>query len=250
MRATELEGKSGLRHRAGQNDSTFYAILHVMKYDMNTAKLSRPATRAPRRRVSVRGIAFGLMLAAGLVAVGLPRVASSQPAARSGAWGMPDPTDLVSRAIRRIVAQDKPGGVPIAEFPHRAFGREETSEAVRAYLGRGVVLAPEAFNAVQAWSTGRANDSLPCSTIGAPPAAAPAVPDSCANRNALWLAITKIERGDLPHELHVWYATRFRADVQGSVQQSTYSFCERWLRVGGTWKYDGFVRVSKGVVAP
>ena len=43
--------------------------------------------------------------------------------------------------------------------------------------------------------------------------------EGCAIPNSLWVAITKIERGDLPHELHVWYATRFRSDVQGTVQQ-------------------------------
>lgn len=192
----------------------------------------------------------------GLLTV-FPRPASSQGANAGGAWTLPDATDLVARAIRRIVTQDKPGGLPIADFPHRAFGREETAAAVRGYLGRSASLAVDAFGAVQGWPTARAGDSLPCQlpmvtpvvAAVAPTGAEPAV-DKCANPNALWLAITRIERGPLPHELHLWYATHFRTDAQGVVQESTYSFCERWLRVGGVWKYDGFVRVSRGVVSP
>jgi hypothetical protein len=183
------------------------------------------------------------------------RPARSQGASAGGAWTLPDPTDLVARAIRRIVAQDKPGGLPVAEFPHRAFGREETAAAVRSYLGRSASLPIEAFSAVQGWPTARSSDSLPCAVAVLTPVVATAVPsggaiDRCANPNALWLAITRIERGPLPHEIHLWYATHFRTDAQGVVQESTYSFCERWLRVGGVWKYDGFVRVSRGVVAP
>lgn len=195
---------------------------------------------------------------------------------------MPDPADLVQRAIRRIVTQDKPGGIKVADYPHRTFGHDETMAAVRAFVGRSAALTPDAFGLVQTWPNGRVDDALPCesgmvlgpavaqSTAPASPivtsaantvatgAAAPAASatatsgpaEGCTIPNNLWLAITKIERGDLPHELHVWYATRFRSDAQGTVQSSVYSFCERWLRVGNSWKYDGFVRVAKGVVTP
>ncbi len=196
-----------------------------------------------------------LVLAIGAVApVALaPTSLVAQPVGRLGAaWALPEPNDLLARVIRRIVTQDKPGGVPIAEYPNRAFGREETATAVRAYAGRGVVVSPMIFDDVVLWPVAKASDTLPCTSpmritpenvVGAPPT-------PCEAPNALWLAVTKLERGDLPHELHVWYATRFRSDAQGSVQNSTYSFCERWLRVGGVWKYDGFVRMTNGVVAP
>ena len=64
--------------------------------------------------------------------------------------------------------------------------------------------------------------------------------------NSLWLAVTRIERGELPHELHVWYTTSFASEGPTGAARQTYSFCERWLRVNGTWKYDGFVRVNSG----
>ena len=202
-----------------------------------------------------------------------PGQAAAQNASRGAAWTMPEPSDLVQRAIRRIVTQDKPGGMRVADYPHRTFGHDETVAAVRAYVGRGATLAPDVFGAVQEWPNGRVTDALPCensatlspalavsstsatpvlatAAIGPATAATSGSAEGCTIPNSLWVAITKIERGDLPHELHVWYATRFRSDVQGTVQQSVYSFCERWLRVGGTWKYDGFVRVAKGVVAP
>ncbi len=224
---------------------------------MKMATLGTPSlsTRRPAHRCTGRGHLRMVLLAFGLLTVS-SRPAHSQGSSAGGAWTLPDPTDLVARAIRRIITQDKPGGLPIEDFPHRAFGREETAAAVRGYLGRTGALSAEAFGAVQAWPTARGSDSLPCAQVaGLTPVLATAPPpsaatDRCANPNALWLAITRIERGPLPHELHLWYATHFRTDTQGVVQESTYSFCERWLRVGGTWKYDGFVRVSRGVVAP
>lgn len=207
--------------------------------------------RHDRTRSSLRVWTLVTVLGAGLVAL-LPSTVSSQPQGRLGvAWSLPDPADLMSRVIHRIVTQDKPGGVPVTEYPQRAFGREETAAAVRAYAGRAIVLGPEIFADVVTWSVARSQDTLPCTSV--PTITAASVSDTplpCSAPNALWLAVTKLERGDLPHELHVWYATRFRSDAQGSVQSSTYSFCERWLRLNGMWKYDGFVRMTKGVVAP
>ena len=217
---------------------------------MSSATRSRPVPRA-RRHVLARVGAF-LAIGASLILLA-PSMSRAQPAGTLGsAWSLPDPNDLVARVIRRIVTQDKPGGVPIAEYPARAFGREETVTAVRAFSGRAVVLAPEIFSDVVAWPTARAKDTLPCTHVATitPASVSSVSAPKCAAPNALWLAVTKIERGELPHELHVWYVTRFRSDAQGSVQSSTYSFCERWLRVRGVWKYDGFVRMTSGVVAP
>ncbi len=214
----------------------------------------------PRRRTpniapphSLRRL-WTLLLASGALLVALlPTRLHAQPVGRLGAaWTLPDPNDLLARVIRRIVTQDKPGGVPVAEYPQRAFGREETAAAVRVFAGRAVVLGPEIFADVVTWPVARAKDTLPCTSVPTitPASVSDAPPAPCSAPNALWLAVTKLERGELPHELHVWYATRFRSDAQGSVQSSTYSFCERWLRVSGVWKYDGFVRMTKGVVAP
>jgi hypothetical protein len=200
--------------------------------------------------------------------------------ATGSAWTLPDPNGLMTQVIRRIVSQDKPGGLPIAEYRERAFGREETAAAIRAFSASRVVVAPAIFAAVNEWPVARESDALPCAapsggtdgaalTEAAVTSAGPApqtpgpitlteaaagatgtAAAHCAFSNALWLAVTKVERGELPHELHIWYVTRFRTDVQGSVQSATYSFCERWLRVGGAWKYDGFVRMTNGVVTP
>ena len=103
----------------------------------------------------------------------------AQPVGRLGAaWALPEPNDLLARVIRRIVTQDKPGGVPIAEYPNRAFGREETATAVRAYAGRGVVVSPTIFDDVVLWPVAKASDTLPCTSpmritpenvVGAPP---------------------------------------------------------------------------------
>lgn len=218
---------------------------------MNTATHRRPSANT-RRQSLIR--LWMLVLAFGALLVALrPTLLYAQPVGRLGAaWTLPDPNDLLSRVIRRIVTQDKPGGVPVAEYPQRAFGREETAAAVRAFAGRAVALSPAVFDEVNAWPVARATDTLPCASVPTvtPASLTNAPPGPCATPNALWLAVTKLERGELPHELHVWYATRFRSDAQGSVQSSTYSFCERWLRVSGVWKYDGFVRMTKGVVAP
>ncbi|MEO7999358.1 MAG: hypothetical protein ABI852_18045 [Gemmatimonadaceae bacterium] len=157
--------------------------------------------------------------------------------ALGGAWTMPDAQDLVERVIRRIVTQDKPAAVPIADFTLRAFGREATLMAVRKYLGRDVDLPASVYASVAEWAN--AVDKLPVPECIA-------ADSTCAAPSTVWLAVTKFERGDLPHEMNVWYTTSFIAKPHDQVITNRYSFCERWLRVGGTWKYDGFIRVTSG----
>jgi len=154
---------------------------------------------------------------------------------RGAAWTLPDADLLVQRVYSRIVSQDKPGAVPIREYQRRFVGREITLDAVRRFSGRSADLAPSAFDAVDGWADA---PKLTLPLCEGPACEAPV--------NSLWLAITKIERGELPHEVHVWYTTSFAADGPAGPQRSTYAFCERWLRVGGGWKYDGFVRVRSG----
>ena len=153
--------------------------------------------------------------------------------ARGAAWALPDANALVERVYARIVAQDKPGAVPIREYQRRFVGRDATLEAVRRFAGHPVELASSAFNAVDGWTDAPKLDVPLCEGPGCP-----------APINSIWLAITRIERGELPHELHVWYTTSFAAESPSGPTRQTYAFCERWLRVGGGWKYDGFVRVS------
>jgi hypothetical protein len=161
---------------------------------------------------------------------------ASQPAV-GGAWSMPDQSDLVEHVIRRIVTQDKPAAIPINDFRQRAFGRAATLAAVRAYLGRSVELPASVFASVSDWTD--APDKLPVPDC-------PAADSTCATPSTVWLAVTKFERGDLPHEMNVWYTTSFIAKPHDQIITSRYAFCERWLRVGGTWKYDGFIRVVSG----
>ncbi len=194
--------------------------------------LARGITRYPMRGSLLIGallVAPTLLVAQrGTVA---KRPVSRAPVASGGAWSMPDPSDLIEHVITRIVTQDKPGAVPILKYDRRAFGRLETIEAVRKYLGRTVELSPRAFTAVDGWVDARKLELPPCEGKGCP-----------APVNSLWLAVTRIERGDLSHELNVWYTTTFAANA-GTPQSASYAFCERWLRVGGVWKYDGFIRV-------
>ena len=166
-----------------------------------------------------------------------PATAAARTGTPGGAWAMPDASDLVEHVIRRIVTQDKPAAVPIAEFKIRAFGRAATLMAVRKYLGRDLELPASVFASVSDWSD--AVDKLPIPDC-------PLADSTCAAGNTVWLAVTKFERGDLPHEMNVWYTTSFTARPHDQLITSRYSFCERWLRVGGTWKYDGFIRVTSG----
>lgn len=172
-------------------------------------------------------------------ATAAPRETS--PAAAYGtlgaAWSMPDHADLVERVIRRIVTQDKPGAIPIADFRTRAIGKAATLAAVRAYLGRDVDLPASVYASVADWTD--APDRIPVPEC-------PAADSTCVAPSTVWLAVTKFERGELPHEMNVWYTTSFIAKPHDQTITSRYAFCERWLRVGGTWKYDGFIRVVSG----
>ena len=203
---------------------------------MLTSLLTSDLSRAARRHVT----AATTLLALGMVA---PWQSSSAQAhvttVRSpisvGAWSLPDPETLVSRAIFRIVTQDRPAGIPIVEYAAKRFGRAATSDAVRQYNGQA--LAPIAFAPIADWTDTRALDVEPCPAIGGV---------GCATPTGVWVAITRIERGELPHEINLSYTTQFTAApaLEGQLPQTNrYTFCERWLRVGGSWKYDGFVKM-------
>lgn len=188
------------------------------------------------RRSMRRSVLIGALLVTPTLLLAQRGTVAKRPVTRTatasgGAWSMPDPSDLIEHVLTRIVTQDKPGAVPILQYDRRAVGRLETIEAVRKYLGRPVELSPRAFAAVDGWVDARKLELPPCEGKGCP-----------APVNSIWLAVTRIERGDLSHELNVWYTTSFAANA-GTPQSASYAFCERWLRVGGVWKYDGFIRV-------
>lgn len=159
------------------------------------------------------------------------------PSQLGGAWSLPDASVLIERVLTRIVSQDKPGAVPMNAYVRRFVGRAETIDAVRRFAGRSIDLSPTAFSAVSDWADARALDLPSCTGVDCPPP-----------QNSVWLAVSRIERGDLPHEVNVWYTTSFAAYSEAGVQQQRYSFCERWLRVSGAWRYDGFIRVTSGVI--
>lgn len=163
------------------------------------------------------------------------RVAPVRSQTSAGAWSLPDAESLVSKAIYRIISQDRPAGIPIAEYSAKRFGRAATSEAVRQYNGQ--TLATIAFAPIADWPETRALDIDPCPAVGGV---------GCATPTGVWVAITRIERGELPHEINLSYTTQFTAApaLEGQLPQTNrYTFCERWLRVGGVWKYDGFVKM-------
>lgn len=183
---------------------------------------------------------FATLLLA-VLQVGAPAALRSQarvsaaPASSGGAWSLPEPSVLIERVLSRIVTQDKPGAVPINAFAHRYIGRAEAVDAVRRYLGRSVELAPAAFSAVSGWTDSRGLQLPSCAIAECRPA-----------DNSVWLTVSKIERGDLSHEVNVWYTTSFAVYGEIGTQKASYAFCERWLRVGGAWRYDGFIRVTSG----
>ncbi|QJR37033.1 hypothetical protein [Gemmatimonas groenlandica] len=204
---------------------------------MPTSLLTPVPSRAPRDRF----IAVAALVVLGLVAPwqpmsAQPRLSAARPQqALAGAWSLPDAESLVSKAIYRIISQDRPAGVPIAEYSAKRFGRAATSEAVRQYNGQ--TLATIAFAPIADWPETRALDIDPCPAVGGV---------GCATPTGVWVAITRIERGELPHEINLSYTTHFTAApaLDGQLPQTNrYTFCERWLRVGGTWKYDGFVKM-------
>ncbi len=202
---------------------------------MTTRRTDREAWRGAVGR-SVAGAAVLLLLCGDALSAQAPtrsRAATQPGAASAGAWSLPEPSVLVERALARIVSQDKPGGIPMASYAQRYVGRDETIDAVRRFLGRSVELAPTAFAAVTGWTDSRMAAFPACTNVECPPPV-----------NSVWLAVTRIERGDLPHEVNVWYTTNFAAYTEAGVQKNAYAFCERWLRVGGVWRYDGFIRVN------
>ncbi len=152
--------------------------------------------------------------------------------AGGSAWLLPEPNELIERVFTRIVTQDKPGAMPIAQFERRAIGRKETIDALEEFAGRAVDLTPRAFSAVDGWKDARKLDLPVCEDLSCP-----------VTVNSVWLAVTKIEKGATPNVLHVWYATRFAANVGGTSQRQAYAFCERWVRVDNAWKYEGFIKV-------
>lgn len=162
----------------------------------------------------------------------MPRAAAP---VRSGAWALPDAESLINQAIARIVAQDRPAGLPIAQFHTRRFGRAATSDAVREFSGRS--LAPHAFTPVDGWPDAPALDVEPCPAVGG---------IGCPSPSAMWLAVTRLERGERPHDLLLWYTTHFTVapfTAGQPPQTQRYTFCERWHWVGNRWQYYGFVRV-------
>jgi hypothetical protein len=171
---------------------------------------------------------------------GLPTRASAQPptaspATRAGAWTLPDAESLVRQAIRRIITQDRPAGIPVAEYSATWFGRAATTAAIRQYSGH--TLTSDAFAPIAGWPEGPSLDVTPCETVDGV---------GCQPPSAVWIAVTRIERGELPREIHLWYTTQFMAPPAREGQHSQrhrYTFCERWLRIGGVWKYDGFVKM-------
>lgn len=204
---------------------------------MLTSLLTSDLSRAARRNFTAAATAlFALgMIAPWQSSSAQARVPAMRPQTLAGAWSLPDPETLVSRAIFRIVSQDRPAGIPIVEYIAKRFGRAATSDAVRQYNGQA--LAPIAFAPIADWTDTRALDVEPCPAIGGV---------GCATPTGVWVAITRIERGELPHEINLSYTTQFTAApaLEGQLPQTNrYTFCERWLRVGGSWKYDGFVKM-------
>ncbi len=208
---------------------------------MSPMEIAQPTSerRAPTRARSAHTMARGSMLIVGASLC----VASALPAQRgpgavvrasgsASAWSLPEPNELIERVFTRIVAQDKPGAMPIAQYERRTVGRKETVDALEEFLGRSVDLAPRAFSAVDGWKDARKLDLPPCEDASCP-----------ITVNSVWLAVTKIEKGATPNVLHVWYATRFAANVGGTSQRQSYAFCERWVRVDNAWKYEGFIKV-------
>jgi hypothetical protein len=193
----------------------------------------RPS-RTNRDRVSTVALLVAFMVVAPW-RTAAAQVGVTSARSPSGAWSLPDPESLVSKAIVRIITQDRPAGIPIAEYSAKRFGRAATSEAVRQYNGRS--LDPAAFAAIAEWTDTRALDVEPCTAVGG---------KGCATPTGVWVAITRIERGELPHEINLSYTTQFTAApaLEGQAPQThRYTFCERWLRVGSVWKYDGFVKM-------
>ena len=203
---------------------------------MMTSLLTVVPSRAFRDRIAAAAVLAVLGIGAPWRSVAAQaRVAPVRSQTSAGAWSLPDAESLVSKAIVRIITQDRPAGIPIAEYRAKRFSRAATSEAVRQYNGQ--TLPTSAFAPIADWPETRALDVEPCPSVGGA---------GCATPTGVWVAITRIERGELPHEINLSYTTQFTAApaLEGQLPQTNrYTFCERWLRVGGSWKYDGFVKM-------
>ena len=170
----------------------------------------------------------GLMLVLAVLGIGAPwraaaaqaRMAPARSQAPAGAWALPDAESLVSKAIVRIITQDRPAGIPIAEYRAKRFGRAATSEAVRQYNGQ--TLPTSAFAPVADWPETRALDVDPCPAVGGA---------GCATPNGVWVAITRIERGELPHEINLSYTTQFTAAPRCSTASAAASATTSPLRL-------------------
>lgn len=203
---------------------------------MLTSFLTLAFSRAFRARRTAAAVLLGLGVGGPWHAAhGQARVSAARSQGLAGAWSLPDPETLISRAIVRIITQDRPAGIPIAEYSAKRFGRAATNEAVRQYNGQSLVQS--AFAPISDWTDTRALDVEPCAAVGGV---------GCATPTGVWVAITRLERGELSHEINLSYTVQFTAApaLEGQAPQShRYTFCERWLRVGGEWKYDGFVKM-------
>ena len=110
---------------------------------------------------------------------------------------------MVAKAIVRIITQDRPAGIPIAVYSAKRFGRAANTEAVRQYNGRS--LDPGASAAIAEWSDTRALDVEPCPAVGG---------RGCATPTGVWVAITRIEGGELPHDRYLGVHWRVGPDFQ------------------------------------
>lgn len=184
-----------------------------------------------------------------------PKASTRTPTDVSVAWTLPEVDELVEQALHRIVEQDRPGGLSISAYPYRSFGRAETQQAIELFTGRPVRFATKTLRDVAGWPVAATSDSLPC----LPPTEAAASasvsgenPTGCAPTSAMWLALVRIERGEKPQEIRLWYATRFRTNAPGAVTSQAYSFSELWRRVRDrgrmSWRYDGFISVRPGIL--
>jgi len=184
-----------------------------------------------------------------------PKASTRTASDVSVAWTLPEVDELVEQALHRIVQQDRPGGLPVHAYPYRSFGREATQQAIDLFTGRPVRIAPNSLRDVSGWPIASAGDSLPCfppSEAAATETLSGATPTGCAPTSAMWLALVRIERGEKPQEIRLWYATRFRTNAPGAVTSQAYSFSELWRRVRDrgrmAWRYDGFISVRPGIL--
>ena len=190
---------------------------------------------ARKRHHGVLALTLAMVALSSVPARAAAQPPGAPPPSRAGAWALPDAESLVRQAISRIITQDRPAGIPVAEYRATVFGRAATTAAIRQYSGH--TLTSDAFAPIAGWPEGPSLDVTPCETVDGV---------GCQPPSAVWIAVTRIERGELPREIHLWYTTQFMAPPAREGQRSQrhrYTFSERWLRIGGVWKYDGFVKM-------